>query len=123
MGTTLRTIEYYRRLPYTLYREPLQDEDGEKYWTAEFVELRGCKTEGITEAEAISNLQELFDDYIATLLERDLEIPEPPKILSEVREIDAVILPKKMTHQEKNIITNESLKTDSEKPVEFEYAA
>jgi len=72
-----RSVEDYKRLPYRLYLEPVCDSDGSKYWTAEYIELRGCKTEGETEAEAVANLQELFDEYILAKIESNAEIPIP----------------------------------------------
>lgn len=72
-----KTVEYFKRLPYTLRLEPMRDADGSTYWTAEYVELRGCKTEGATEAEAVVNLHELFDDYISAQIENNAEIAVP----------------------------------------------
>jgi predicted RNase H-like HicB family nuclease len=77
MESSKKTIEYYQRLPYTLYREPVRDSDGTNYWTAEYLELRGCKTDGSTESEAIANLHELFDEYITIRIEENINIPEP----------------------------------------------
>jgi predicted RNase H-like HicB family nuclease len=71
------TLKDYKRLPYKLYLEPMRDSDGSNYWTAEYIELRGCKTEGTTEADAVANLQELFDDYILAKIESNAEIPVP----------------------------------------------
>jgi predicted RNase H-like HicB family nuclease len=87
MENKIKTLEYYQRLPYTLYREPQKDSDGKKYWTAEYLELRGCKTEGETEAEAIKNLQNLFDEYIVLRIENNHAIPEPEKMSRPSNEI------------------------------------
>jgi predicted RNase H-like HicB family nuclease len=72
-----KTLEYYRRVPYTMYLALCRDSDGKEYWTAEYTELRGCKTDGSTDVEAVANLHELFDEYIETLIEEGIEIPEP----------------------------------------------
>jgi predicted RNase H-like HicB family nuclease len=76
----MKTLEEYRRLPYTLYVQPMADSDGSRYWVAEYVELRGCKTDGETEVEAIANLQALFDEYITALIEEKADIAEPEKL-------------------------------------------
>lgn len=82
-----KTLKYYKRLPYTLYTQPMRDSDGTRYWVAEYFELRGCKTEGSTEAEAIANVQELFDEYITLRLNNNIEIPEPASLPSYVEEV------------------------------------
>ena len=87
MPQEMKTLEYYRRLPYTMYCEPQGNSDGSLCWVAEYLELRGCKTDGIGEAEAIASLQELFDDYISTLLEEGVEIPEPQHLSSTIEEV------------------------------------
>jgi antitoxin HicB len=85
------TLEYYRRLPYTLHTEPVRDSNGENYWIAEYHELTGCKTDGNTEAEAVANLQELFDDYIKARLEANSRIPEPERRPVATKEIWIVV--------------------------------
>ncbi len=74
-----KTLQYYKLLPYTLRLEPLHDSDGSNYWVAEYTELRGCKTDGDNEAEAVANLNELFDEYISSAIEDGLDIPEPAR--------------------------------------------
>lgn len=91
MNTAIRTVEFYKRLPYTLRTEPVRDSNGENYWTAEYLELRGCKTDGKTEAEAVANVQELFDDYISMRIESGAEIPEPAQAPVAAREIWIVV--------------------------------
>jgi len=91
MEKTNRTLEDYKRLPYKLYLEPVSDSDGSNYWTAEYIELRGCKTEGTTEADAVANLQELFDDYIIAKIESDAEIPVPLQTALAIEEITLII--------------------------------
>ncbi|MBI1805350.1 MAG: type II toxin-antitoxin system HicB family antitoxin [Ignavibacteriae bacterium] len=91
MEQTAKNLEYYKRLPYTLYVEPLRDSDGSSYWTAQYNELRGCKTDGLTEAEAIANLQELFDEYILDGIEKEIKIPEPVQLESKVESALIVI--------------------------------
>lgn len=108
----MKTLEYYKHLPYTLRVEPLSDSDGSKYWIAEYIELRGCKTDGLTEGEAISNLHELFDEYIVTQIERNIEIPEPARIQVTVNEA-WIILPKKKVPSAANSKTAEDTQDTS----------
>lgn len=82
-----KNLEYYKSLPYQIKTEPVTDSDGTHYWLAEISELRGCKTEGETETEAITNLQGLFDEYVETMLEANIDLSEPdplPKITGEI---------------------------------------
>ncbi|MFQ5798867.1 MAG: type II toxin-antitoxin system HicB family antitoxin [Bacteroidota bacterium] len=74
-----KTLEYYRLLPYKIFVEPRMDSDGTYYWVAEYPDLRGCKTEGVSKAEAIANVQQLFDEYVTARLEVDENIPEPQR--------------------------------------------
>jgi predicted RNase H-like HicB family nuclease len=91
MGKAIRTLRDYRRLPYTLHTEPVRESDGSSYWTAEYIELLGCKTDGDTEAEAIANVQELFDEYISAHLESAMEIPEPTPLPAAAEELWIII--------------------------------
>lgn len=86
MEAPIKNLEYYKRLPYTLRLDLITEEDGSKYLTAEYVELRGCKTDGNTEADAVTNLQELFDDYITAHIEMGTIIPEPEPLISTIDE-------------------------------------
>lgn len=49
-------------------------EDG--YWVAECPSLPGCISQGKTKEEAISNIKEAIQGYIAALEEDHLPIPE-----------------------------------------------
>ena len=79
-----KNLESYQQLPYRIVTEPHNDEDGEYYWTAEYPNLRGCKTKGATRAEAITNVRELFDEYITDRLSIDKKIPEPKPLQTPV---------------------------------------
>ncbi|MCL5021735.1 MAG: type II toxin-antitoxin system HicB family antitoxin [Bacteroidetes bacterium] len=48
-------------------------EDG--YWVAECPSLPGCISQGKTKEEAISNIREAIDGYIAALEEDHLKVP------------------------------------------------
>lgn len=49
-------------------------EDG--YWVAECPSLLGCISQGQTRLEAISNIREAIDGYVASLEEDGLPVPE-----------------------------------------------
>lgn len=86
MSAQVKTLREYKLSPYTLHTELVRESDGSEYWTAEYLELRGCKTDGSEEAEAVAKVQELFDEYIVARLESGTEIPEPAQPLIVVRE-------------------------------------
>jgi predicted RNase H-like HicB family nuclease len=62
--------------------EVLQDEttDGQLIFMARNPELPGCKSQGATIEEALSNLNEARSDYIYSLLEDGLPVPDPAPI-------------------------------------------
>jgi predicted RNase H-like HicB family nuclease len=49
-------------------------EDG--YWITECPSLPGCISQGQTKEEAVANIREAIQEYIAALLEDGLPIPE-----------------------------------------------
>ena len=49
-------------------------EDG--YWVAECPSLPGCVSQGKTKEEAIANIREAIEGYIAALEEDGLPVPE-----------------------------------------------
>lgn len=49
-------------------------EDG--FWVAECPSLPGCISQGQTRAEAITNIREAIEAYVAVLEEDGLEVPE-----------------------------------------------
>jgi predicted RNase H-like HicB family nuclease len=60
-----------------------QDEDG--VFVAEVPSLPGCVSEGVTRAEALSNVQEAIAVYLESLKAHDE--PIPPPIEEEVVEV------------------------------------
>lgn len=62
--------------PYT--RELVPDEDGT--WFARVLELPGCMTTGATETEAIENLRDAMEAWVADALEEGDPIPEPATV-------------------------------------------
>lgn len=51
-----------------------QDEEG--WWVAEVPSLPGCNTQGTTREEALANVKDAIEAYVATLEELGLPIPE-----------------------------------------------
>jgi predicted RNase H-like HicB family nuclease len=49
-------------------------EDG--YWVAECPSLPGCLSQGQTKEEALTNIREAIEGYIAALQEDNLPVPE-----------------------------------------------
>jgi predicted RNase H-like HicB family nuclease len=49
-------------------------EDG--YWITECPSLPGCISQGKTKEEAVANIREAIQEYIAALLEDGLPVPE-----------------------------------------------
>jgi predicted RNase H-like HicB family nuclease len=48
----------------------------DNYWIAECPSLPGCISQGQTKAEAIHNIREAIESYIAALNEDGLPVPE-----------------------------------------------
>ncbi len=48
----------------------------DKYWVAECPSLPGCISQGKTKEEAIANIKEAIEAYIAVLEEDNLPVPE-----------------------------------------------
>lgn len=104
-----KNLEYYLNLNYRIKVEPHDNPENGSYWTAEYVLLKGCKTEGDTKAEAISNVKELFEEYIIDRLEIDDNIPEPELLSPQTLEPDIWIeLP---PHKLDRNINDETLET------------
>jgi predicted RNase H-like HicB family nuclease len=59
--------------------------DGGTVFSASYVELPGCESQGDTEAEARENLKDAFALYVGDLLESGLEVPAPQR--TQVHEI------------------------------------
>jgi len=48
----------------------------DNYWVAECTSLPGCISQGLTKEEAIKNIKEAIQGYIAALEEDGLPVPE-----------------------------------------------
>ena len=71
-----KDLNYYLSLPYPVQLSRRLD-DGEPYWFAEILNLRGCMADGQTPDEAIDNLEEAKRLWIESYLEDGYEVPEP----------------------------------------------
>ena len=69
--------EWLARKPYTV--EVFRDEttEGQPVYIAQTPELEGCIGQGISVDKAVANLSEARVDYIESLLEDGLPVPEP----------------------------------------------
>ncbi len=72
-----KNLDYYNRLAYDTHFSEVRDENGDRYFTAEFQLLPGCKADGQTHVEAYSNLREVFECYILACLKMGADIAEP----------------------------------------------
>lgn len=75
----VRTLEFFRRLPYRRYCERVTDEAG-AYYVCTYPELSGLMADGSTRAEAFHNGEIAFDDYIRARLDWGDEIPVPAAV-------------------------------------------
>ncbi len=57
-------------------RQVLLYQDEEGWWVAEVPSLPGCATQGRTRDEALINISEAIQGYIATLIDRGDPVPE-----------------------------------------------
>jgi len=72
--------EKAKQLSYQNYEFKVEEDvlsDGSPIFLASNPELEGCKSQGRTIDEAIFNLAQARIDYIYSLLEDDLPVPEP----------------------------------------------
>ena len=69
-----KTLEEYLALPYTIV---LRRDTKDEIFVARVEELTGCSAHGNTEPEALSNLRDNMQLWIADCLESGDEVPEP----------------------------------------------
>lgn len=113
-----KNLKYYLNLNYRIKVDFIEDQDDGNYWIAEYPILKGCKTEGETKAEAISNVKQLFEEYIIDRLEIDDNLSEPEVISLQNNENQIWIeLP---TIEQKSKIINRTAVTDSDKDIPLE---
>jgi antitoxin HicB len=70
----MRELEQYLALPYTIVLR--RDEDGDFLTRVE--ELPGCVSHGATPEEALKNIEEAKEAWIAERIESGQPVPEPP---------------------------------------------
>ena len=73
---TAEELKRYLALPYHIVLRPDEDDEG-TYWIAGISELHGCETEGRTQAEAMTNLEDAKRTWIRWNLEHGHPVPEP----------------------------------------------
>ena len=76
-----RDIEYYRLQPYSRTFE-IRTEGSARYLLFRIKEIPTIAGDGVTKDEALSNLRDAFDDYIAWALDEGLEIPDAGRLVS-----------------------------------------
>lgn len=69
---------------YTVIVAEGKESTGKSIFLAKTLELYGCMAQGSTIEEALSNLKDAEVDYIYSLLEDGISIPEPIRIYSTV---------------------------------------
>ena len=99
-----KDLSYYRSLPYTRCEEVVCENRHKPLWIAWIQELPGCKTDGISSLDANNNLDIAFDEYIETMIENELEIPEPVRV--EVNLDKLVIISDKFVIEENSSTKN-----------------
>ena len=76
-----RDLAYYRLLPYE--REWLMREEGaQKYFVVRLKDLPAVAGDGVSQDEAVEDLREAFDEFVAAWLEAGRPIPEPSRAFS-----------------------------------------
>ena len=76
-----RDLEYYRLQPYARSFE-IRTEGSERYLLYRIKEIPMIAGDGVTKDEALRNLRDAFDDYIAWALDEGLEIPDADRLVS-----------------------------------------
>ncbi|MCL2014972.1 MAG: type II toxin-antitoxin system HicB family antitoxin [Defluviitaleaceae bacterium] len=72
----MKNTRYYQSLPYTKIIEPTTDTSG-FYYVGKILEFDGCITDGETQEETLTNLQDAMTLWIETKLAHGFEVPEP----------------------------------------------
>jgi len=107
-------FKIYLERPYSTYVIPDETTHNELCYVAYHPELPGCMSHGSTPEEALNNLQEATALFISTLLDMNLDIPEP----MSTQVIMEISLPYKTYTSEPSSISPVSLpnELDSESP-------
>jgi len=67
--------------PYLVMTAKSETTDGQPIYNAHTLEIEGCIGQGDTPDQAVQDLREALVDYIASLLEDGLEVPEPTHLV------------------------------------------
>ena len=130
-----KDLAYYRLLPYE--REWLMREEGtQKYFVVRLKDLPAVAGDGASPDEAVEDLREAFDEFVAAWLKAGRPIPEPSRAFTvpaapehrPAKEWPAVLLSPERSDEETAsswaecavIYTNHVLVEDSEQEPRFE---
>jgi predicted RNase H-like HicB family nuclease len=80
--------------------------DGEPIYLAHVLELEGCFGQGETPEAAVSDLQLAMVDYIASLLEDGLPVPNPAELVTTTSSTFSETLTVTNFAQDENIVFN-----------------
>jgi predicted RNase H-like HicB family nuclease len=106
MDTRSQAEELAKR-PYLKSTSLQETTDDEPIYFARVLEIDGCFGQGKTLEEAQKDLELAMVDFIESLIQDGLEVPEPSKLVKSSRPID--------THR----LTNTSVSTSSGKTITF----
>lgn len=76
-----RDLKYYHLQPYSRTFE-IRTEGSERYLLYRIKEIPTIAGDGVTKDEALRNLRDAFDDYIAWALDEGLDIPDAGRLVS-----------------------------------------
>lgn len=97
------TLEEYLKLEYDIIATPEECTDGTLCYMAEYPQLPGCMSHGLTPEDAIRNLIEAKRLYIETLLDKGLDVPLPLRptggTFSSYRLITTIVTPMEETEE------------------------
>lgn len=71
-----KDVAYYMGLSYPVEIQKVKEADGGGYFVSVPM-LTGCMSDGETIDEAYSNIEEAKEEWFSSMLERNMEIPEP----------------------------------------------
>lgn len=83
MDTRAKAEELARR-PYLIMTSIEETTDDQPIYFARVLEMDGCFGQGATREEAIADLRSAMVDFIESLLDDGLPVPEPTKVDSTV---------------------------------------
>jgi len=81
MDTRSKAEELARR-PYLIMTSVEETTDDQPIYFSRVLEMDGCFGQGATRDEAIADLQSAMVDFVESLLEDGLPVPEPTKVNS-----------------------------------------